>query len=222
VTTPEPETETPVEPEPEPGEPEPAEPEPAEPEPGEPEPEEPEPEEPQARAPTAKELRAFETENTRHEKRLGEIMGDDFAHFEACATCGGVGFTPRAPEELLAFVQAPGVAECPACEGEGGTPCPTCAGKGGLEYPTKVEGQRFQSCPGCGGSGKLVCVECAGNGWRREEPHPAALPAIAAPTQPNGGYRPPPGHVLVKIDPTAPDVPLAQPAQPVAAPVYAP
>lgn len=172
-----------------------------------------EPAEPEARAPSAAELKRFEAENTRHERRLAEIMGDDFAAFEPCPACGGVGFTPRPPEEALNLVKATGVIECPTCSGAGGNPCPACAGKGGLEFPTKVEGQRFQSCPSCGGTGMNVCVDCAGNGWKRESAAAATPVAAVASPAANGGSHAPPGYILVKVDPNAPDLPAAVPDQ---------
>lgn len=178
------------------------------------------PDEPEARMPSAAELKRFEAECTRHEKALEKIVGDEWQHFMACEACGGVGFAPKPAELQLDLVKAPGVIECTSCEGAGGRPCVTCDGKGGLEYPTRVEGQRVQSCPSCGGTAMNVCVDCAGNGWRREAAAPAEQPAYATPTVPNGGQQAPTGYILVKIDPNAPDLPAAPPAQsPVAAPV---
>lgn len=153
--------------------------------------------EPQDRAPTAAELKRFETENTRHEKALAKIIGRDWEHFEACSSCGGVGFAPSGASAEAELVEASGVVECGACNGWGR-----------LVYPTRVEGQRLQ-----------VCIACAGNGWTRE-PEPAAPVAAepvaglehapAAPAVPNGPVAPP-GYILVPVTPP-PAVPAGYPS----------
>lgn len=159
-----------------------------------------EPAEPEARAPTAAELKRFETENTRHEKALAKIVGRDWEGFAPCAECGGVGFVPTATlavPELVAMADA--------------VECPDCKGYGRLRTPSRVPGQEFQ-----------VCVGCAGNGWKREAPQAAPSPELVGPVATGNGYALPAGHVLVKVDPNAPDVPQAQAPHPVAAPSYVP
>lgn len=170
-------------------------------EPDEPDVDEPsEPAETEARAPTAAELKRFEAENTRHEKALAKIIGRDWEGFVACEPCGGVGFVPAMLAEVPELVDMPDAIECPACKGYGR-----------LRTPSRVPGQEFQ-----------VCVECAGNGWKREAPQAAPAPELVGPVPANGGYAAPPGHVLVKVDPNAPDVQPASPPHPVAAPSYVP
>jgi DnaJ-class molecular chaperone len=156
--------------------------------------------EPEARAPTAGELKRFEAENTRHEKALAKIVGADWEGFAACEECGGVGFRPR---ELMAapeLVAMPDAIECPGCKGYGR-----------LLTPSRVPGQEFQ-----------VCVECAGNGWKRREPYAGAAVDVTIAATAGNGYTPPAGHVLVKVDPNAPDVPIAQPVHAVPAPPVLP
>lgn len=141
------------------------------------------------RAPTAAELRRFEKENTRHERELERIVGDDWQHFDPCGACGGVGFLPKAANALPEVVEAKGVERCSDCNGWGR-----------LRYPTLVEGQELQVCP-----------SCAGNGWRREQPR-ETYPVAAAPVPvANGPTGAPPGYILVKIDQAAPDYPTAAP-----------
>lgn len=161
---------------------------------------EPEQEPAEARAPSDAELRAFERENTRHEKALAKLIGDDWQAFGPCEHCGGVGFTPGGLDYAPELAAMPGVIECPGCKGYGR-----------LTTPSRVPGQETQ-----------VCVDCAGMGWKHEaarsaEPAPAAT-AIA----PNGGTGAPTGYILVKVDPNAPDLPPTPPTQAAPAPVAAP
>ena len=159
-----------------------------------------EPTEPEARGPTAAELKRFETENTRHEKALAKIIGRDWEGFAACAECGGVGFVPAATLEAPELLAMPGVVECPGCKGYGR-----------LVTPSRVPGQEFQTC-----------VQCAGNGWKHEEPAQVAAPAYAPPLPGNGAPSPYPGHILVKVDPNAPDIAVGAQVGSVDAPTYAP
>lgn len=152
---------------------------------------------PQSEWATPAGLKRLERENTRHENRLAELIGGDWAQFEACDNCGGVGFHPQGEGQTPDLVDAAGVEQCTACNGHGRQ-----------RYPTQVEGQRFQ-----------VCITCAGAGWVREQtPAPVEAAAPAAPV-PNGGPVAPAGYILVPVAPEygapAQPPPLAPPVAPV-------
>jgi rubrerythrin len=145
-------------------------------------------------------LATLEKENTRHAKRFATILDVPLEALNHCPVCEGTGFTPE-PVAALPELQKVG----------GWITCPTCAGRGAVEYPTFVENFRVQ-----------VCTDCAGSGYKADTPQ-AAPPAELGNGFPTGQpYDLPPGHVLVKVDPNAPDAATAATAHATSPPVYAP
>jgi hypothetical protein len=121
-------------------------------------------EEPEARGPSDADLKRFESENTRHEKALAKIVGDDFEHFEACGVCAGVGFVPAATNVDVPFERDPQT-----------EPCSTCNG-----YGTTLTGAREP------GMVTRACSKCQGAGWTTVQEYPDAQPAayFPAPSEP--------------------------------------
>lgn len=98
--------------------------------------------------PTEEQLKAFERENTRHEKALQRIMGADFALWTLCGHCEGVGF---------AF--APYVAPVELTQAPDAETCETCKGLGQMLTGSLVDGSRTKGCPTCGGVGWTTVVQ---------------------------------------------------------------
>jgi hypothetical protein len=130
--------------------------------------------------PTDAALRKFESENARHEKALGKIMGDDFAHFAACAQCDGVGYVPESTNQALPFERDPQT-----------EPCETCAGFG-----TTLTGAREP------GMVTRACSRCQGSGWTTVAEQPAVQPFVTLAPVDNGA----PAPVLAEAAPVDPAV----------------
>ena len=133
--------------------------------------------EPDAEAPPAPRSQAeidaltkkLEAEAQRHEKRLREIMGEDFALLVANPTDWTPGYIFNVPEmhptpdAVAAFHALLGIAQeeelLPADDAEA---CPVCNAKGRTKTGSEVDGQRDKPCRRCNGAGwigKAVPVE---------------------------------------------------------------
>jgi hypothetical protein len=89
--------------------------------------------------PTPKQLRALDTEVTRHLDEVHSIMGHHVEGFVPCEYCGSVGLTPpTAPRPHDNF-----------------RPCATCNGHGEVLTGSKREGYQSRQCPDCRGRGYL-------------------------------------------------------------------
>jgi len=109
-------------------------------------------------------LRKFESENARHEKALGKIMGEDFEAFEPCAACGAIGFAiPQPPPDFKVHALT--------------FECQECDGLGQLVSGSKVEAFALLTCP-----------TCQGKGYREKAP----VQSAQAPTMPLDPARYPP------------------------------
>ncbi len=130
-------------------------------------------EEQEAAGPTPEALKRFEAENTRHEKALAKVVGDDWKDFAPCDTCGGVGHLPAAQNKSLPFEHDPSAEVCPVCNGYG----TTLTG-------AKEPGMVTRPCSRCTGSGWLTVAE-----QPQVQPlaDPAAFAAVAAPLEPPNG-----------------------------------
>lgn len=107
------------------------------------EPTEPEPNEPaKAKRELSAEaqMRAFERHMQAHERKLREIMGDDFDAFVQCDFCSGLGF--RVGEPLKAHPER--------------ETCEYCGGYGQLTTGSLRTGHEAIDCERCGGSGSRV------------------------------------------------------------------
>jgi hypothetical protein len=116
--------------------------------------------EPEARGPTDADMRKFEAENTRHEKALAKVVGDDWELFEACGVCGGVGHVPAASNVDVPFERDPQTEPCETCKGYGTTLT-------GAKEPGMVS---------------RACSRCQGSGWTSVQEHPEIQPLALAPT----------------------------------------
>ncbi|PYO45030.1 MAG: hypothetical protein DMD33_00885, partial [Gemmatimonadetes bacterium] len=98
--------------------------------------------------PSKEQLRALDREQTRHEKRIHEIMGPFVACFVACEECSGVGLTQPGPKprthELFKT-------------------CETCAGFGLVLTGSTRPGMESRDCPACLGRGYLEGLDAQGN-----------------------------------------------------------
>lgn len=155
----------------------------------------------------------LEKEAKLHEKRLGDIYGDQWEHRVMCPLCIGEGFMlPYGPGELPAE-------QLEAMDALSGRYTP----------PEYVEDSKYTMCEHCAGQGRTItgsknpehvtklCDDCGGNGFKAKlyVPTPiATLPAPGSPealnagTPPNyGGTGPadqwgrPAGHVHYGIEP---------------------
>lgn len=111
----------------------------------------------------------LEAEAQRHEKRLREIMGEDFALLVANPTDWTPGYIFNVPEmhptpEAVAALHAI-LGEAPAFELKEATDaqaCDACNAIGDVLTGSKKPGQETKPCPACGGTGwkpKLVAAE---------------------------------------------------------------
>ena len=129
---------------------------------------EPEPEpEPEARGVTAADVDALDRENTRHEKAVARIMGEDFRFVAACPTCQAFGFIwPPPPEERPEYREHSITKRCA-----------TCGGLGDVKTGSLRAGNEL-----------IRCADCKGYGY---QPNPATAPATftdaPATPAPSGG-----------------------------------
>jgi hypothetical protein len=133
-----------------------------------------EPVAPVATGPTPAQLQALDRENTRHEKRAREIMGDDARFFAACPICQGMGLAP---------VPIP-PPESPLKSDQTVVQCETCGGHGYLDTPSL--NPKFS---------QVECVDCATRGIV-----PKPLPAMPTQAQTSAPVQIPP---MPQYDPTA-------------------
>lgn len=117
----------------------------------EPEPDTPRPAaEPELSEPSAKQIKALDAEQSRHERRVHEIMGGFVEGFEACEACNGVGLVPPGP---------------PPPEPKGHEyfkACDTCNGFGQVRTGSLRAGHEARDCPTCKGRGYLEALSDAG------------------------------------------------------------
>jgi hypothetical protein len=109
-----------------------------------------------ASGPTEADLKRFESENTRHEKALGKIIGDDWSSFEPCGVCGGVGHLPGALNASVPFSRDPQTEPCSVCDG----------------YGTTLTGAREP------GMVTRACSLCQGAGWTTVSEQPDVQPVV--------------------------------------------
>jgi hypothetical protein len=131
----------------------------------EPEPVDDVPAEEPAGEPTPRQLRSFEAELIRHDKRVREIMGAHVAGFEACETCGGAGIMPPGPRPHTH---------------EWFHVCQTCGGFGELVTGSLRPGHTSRECHDCKGRGYLEALTEQGLALAGDAPN-AGNPAAFAP-----------------------------------------
>lgn len=88
-----------------------------------------------------KAIKQLQAEGNRHEKRVAEIMGADFAAYVPCEPCGTLGFVVAGAPALELEVDA----ETERCD--------RCKGRGQLITGSLVPGQETKPCPPCMGAG---------------------------------------------------------------------
>jgi hypothetical protein len=133
-----------------------------------------------AAEPSTKQLKAMESEITRHERRVHEIMGEFASGLVTCETCGGIGLAePGEPEPELQthewFI---------ACE--------KCDGIGLVLTGSKRPGNSTVDCPGCRGRGFLEAI--------KDGQPLASAPSLAAPPPAPADTVPPPGGDVQPTD----------------------
>lgn len=162
---------------------------------GEPEPElEPSPPPPSPAPPPMSERDAeqgakkLEAEAARHEKRVREIMGEDFDALLPCPACFTPGYVlppgtvEYEPEQQAALLALAGVAEGPQLKQDpDAVMCEACDGLGFRATGSRREGYTEQ-----------MCATCNGNGWHaRERPGQTPPPLPPTPAYP-GAFTPAP------------------------------
>jgi hypothetical protein len=130
--------------------------EPDEPAPDDEEEAEAEADEESAAGPTEADMKRFESENTRHERALEKIVGDDWSSFEPCGVCGGVGHVPSGLNQSLPFASDPSTEVCEVCNG----------------YGTTLTGAREP------GMVTRACSRCQGAGWTTKAEQPGVQPVV--------------------------------------------
>lgn len=127
------------------------------------------PDEP-ADEPLAFDPKAFERENTRHEKALEKVFGASFEGMGPCGLCGGVGFTPEDVVPAPEVVADPTLVVCAECNGHG-------------QRSTPSLDERYQLTP---------CTACSGTGYRDRDALEAMERAAAYAAPPAYEAPPPP------------------------------
>lgn len=95
----------------------------------------------QGEEPSDKQWKLLANENTRHERKVREIMGGFVDGFETCEPCQGAGIVP------------PGEPDPEPKTNELFRECETCIGFGQVLTGSKAPGHVFRPCPNCAGRG---------------------------------------------------------------------
>lgn len=138
--------------------------------------------------------RKLENEASRHEKRVAEIMGDDFALLVPNPTDWTPGFIFNVPEmhpvpeqiaelhALLGHASAPELREAEDAEG-----CEKCNALGEVLTGSRKPGQETKPCSAC-----------SGTGWKTKMPTAPQMPTVTFAQQPANGAQVTPETYQVK------------------------
>ncbi len=154
--------------------------------------------------------RKMDAESQRHEKRVRELLGEQWTDWKECPLCPVPGYVPAAaapefdPMQRMAVLAAMGdEAEPDYRSNPNFEACPDCNGYGDVLTGSKRQTNRLQGCPRCAGLGYLD-VRIPGQGVVTPQPVQAAPAPTWTPPNPDAqrdSWNRPQGHPHYGIDP---------------------